>query len=209
MRSQDRQEIVARYEARLASDADDRAVLATGTNERQKTRFDVLAQVGDLAGKRILDLGCGLGDFYAHLLDKGINVDYTGFDITPGFIERASTRFPNANFELRDIQESMPEERYDYAICSQVFNNKLGSGDNVEVVSDVMQRLFALTTSGVAIDMVTSFVDYQQDNLFYYDPMLMFQKAKEITRRVTLRHDYPLFEFCLYLLPGFDGWGKQ
>jgi len=23
---------------------------------------------------------------------------------------------------------------------------------------------------------------------------------------VQLRHDYPLFEFCVYLLPDFTGW---
>ena len=208
MRIEDLQAIVDRYEERLREHGASVAALASGNVERQRLRFGVLADVGDLRGKRVLDLGCGLGDFYGYLRDQGIDCDYTGYDITPGFIARARDRFPNARFEVRDIQSRMPGQRFDYAVCSQVFNNRLSGDDNVEVVTDIMDRLQSLAGEGVAIDMVTSHVDFRQDHLFYFDPGDMFARAKRLTRRVVLRHDYPLFEFCLYLYPTFQGWGR-
>ena len=44
----------------------------------QYRRFAVLAEVGDLAHTRVLDVGCGLGDLYGYLCTQSIPVTYTG-----------------------------------------------------------------------------------------------------------------------------------
>jgi SAM-dependent methyltransferase len=206
MNSADRQLIIERYRQRLGQFGKDVRALASGTVERQRVRFEVLAGVGSLEGASILDLGCGFADFYDYLRQRGVSVDYTGYDISPDLIDLAKGRFPEARFEIRDIQESGFAGAYDYIVCSQTFNNLLRNENNLSLVKDVLARCYAACRKGMAFDMLTTYVDYREDHLFYYEPETIFRFCKSLTKRVTLRHDYPLFEFTVFLYPDFPGW---
>ena len=168
----------------------------------------MLAGVGDLNGARVLDLGCGLGDFYQFLIQRGIRPHYTGYDITPEFIEHAQARFPEAHFEVRDVQTEGIPEKFDYVVSSQTFNNRLAHEDNMKVMQDVLRIGYQASDKGMAIDMFTSYVDFREERLFYYSPEEIFRFSKTLTKRVLLRHDYPLFEFTVYLYRDFAGWKK-
>jgi len=206
LRGDVKQQIISRYEDRLKRFGPSTEVLATGTEERQQIRYEVLAGVGDLQGCSVLDLGCGLGGFYGYLEEKGISVNYTGYDIVPGFIDVAKERYSEAHFEVRDIQDEGFGDVFDYIISSQVFNNKFTDSSNVEFVRDILGLCLQACRIGTALDLVSSHVDYYDDHLFYYPPEDMFAFCKSLTKRVVLRHDYPLFEFCLYLYKDFEGW---
>lgn len=52
--------------------------------------------VGDTSGKRVLDIGCGIGAFRPCFAGS-----YTGIDINPGYIERARTE-QSGTFEAMD-----------------------------------------------------------------------------------------------------------
>lgn len=208
MNDADKAEIASRYRARLEQHGANSAALATGTPERQEIRFGVLAGVGDLDGARVLDLGCGLGDFYQFLLQRGIRPQYTGYDITPEFVGHAKARFPEAHFEVRDVQTEGIPEKFDYVVSSQTFNNRLAHEDNMKVMQDVLRIGYEASEKGMAIDMFTSYVDFREDRLFYYSPEEVFRFCKTLTKRVLLRHDYPLFEFTVYLYRDFSGWKK-
>src|SRR5262245_13511256 len=71
-----------------------------GSRESQQLRFDILAQVGSMDNARVLDVGCGMGDLYEWLRERGRRVDYCGIDITPAMIETARCRFPEARFNI-------------------------------------------------------------------------------------------------------------
>ena len=75
MNEQDKNIITTRYRDRLQQHGPGDRALASGTTERNAIRFGVLKSVGDLEGKSVLDLGCGLADFYAWLQEQGINVE--------------------------------------------------------------------------------------------------------------------------------------
>lgn len=175
-------------------------------------RFDVLSSVGIEAGASVLDVGCGLADFYAHLQTRGCQVQYTGVDLVPELVEQARTRHPGLDVRVQDIQIDPPaESSYDFVVCSQTFNLRFGdhAQDNAELVQDMMRRMFKIARLGVAIDFVTDHVDFREPYLNYHNPEALFRFAKTLTRRVVLRHDYPLFEFCLYLYPDFKAWGRS
>ncbi len=89
--------------------------------ENQQRRFEVLFSIGDLQGARVMDLGCGLGDLLAFLLERGIDCDYCGYDVVPEFIQQARRRFPGACFEERNILTRPPQERFDYVLASGLF----------------------------------------------------------------------------------------
>ncbi len=208
MNPADKNVIVNRYRERLATHGAGPQALATGNAERRAIRFGVLAGIGDLAGCSVLDIGCGLGDFYAYLREQGVNVNYTGYDITPEFVAEAAGRYPEASFELRDVQTDGIPQKFDYVVSSQTFNNRLAHDDNRVVMQEVIRLAHDAARRGVAFDMVTDQVDFREDRLFYYSPEEMFRFAKTLTKRVQLRHDYPLYEFALYLYPDFSGWKK-
>lgn len=208
MNEQDKNTITSRYRERLQQHGPGIQALASGTTERRAIRFGVLSSIGDLNGASVLDLGCGLADFYAYLQEQGIKVRYTGYDITPEFVTLAAERYPEAKFEVRDIQSQGIPEKFDYIISSQTFNNKLTHEDNLKLMQDVLRICYQACNAGVAIDMITSYVDFQEERLFYYNPEDIFRYAKSLTKRVTLRHDYPLYEFAIFLYQDFTGWRK-
>ncbi|MFC1874502.1 class I SAM-dependent methyltransferase [Chloroflexota bacterium] len=206
MNSLDKELIIKRYRERLAKHGQDVKALASGNIERQLVRFQVLSEVGDLNNHSVLDIGCGFADFYLYLKEKGVKVDYTGIDICPDFIEICQARFPEAQFEVKDIQTAPGKRKFDYVISSQTFNNHLTNEDNETMIRDIIKRAYELSNIGVAIDMISNYVDFKEEHLYYYSPEDIFRYCKAITKRVTLRHDYPLFEFTIYLYQDFKGW---
>ena len=77
--------------------------LANAYYERPAT----LALAGDVAGRRILDAGCGSGPLFAELRDRGAIV--TGFDASAGMLELAGRRLgPDADLHLADLARPLP-----------------------------------------------------------------------------------------------------
>ncbi len=62
---------------------------------------------GDVAGRRILDAGCGSGPIAATLRDRGATV--TGFDSSAGMLELARLRLgADADLHLTDLADPLP-----------------------------------------------------------------------------------------------------
>jgi SAM-dependent methyltransferase len=209
MNSKDKDKIIERYNKRLAQFGNSIEALASGKEDRRQLRFEILSEIGISANDKILDLGCGFGDLYPFLekkLGKG-NLQYTGVDINENLIKVAKERFPDATFLVRDILKDPLTEQYDYILSTSCFNLKLEFEDNYQFVEKLLNACYQKVNKGVAIDFLTSYVDFRGvEEAFYYEPEKLFQISKKITKRVDLRHDYPLFEFCIYLFPDFKGW---
>jgi hypothetical protein len=138
-------------------------------------------------------------------------MSYTGIDIVPALIEEAKRKHPDGVFLEMDIFQAPVDFEFDYVVSSQAFNNKLTHTDNWELMQEVIRKCFSVARKGVAIDMMSTYVDFREDHLYYFNPDDVFHFCKSLTKRVMLRHDYPLFEFCVYLFPDFTGWrsGKK
>ncbi len=210
MKSEEKTWINARYDRRLSERGFSIEGLASGTPERRRIRYEVLAEVGISSGCSVLDVGCGLGDFGLFLRGNGLNVAYTGVDINSNLIDECRRRHSWGDFIVADIEEENLG-KHDFVVSSSCFNLKLHDGDNYQQIASVMASMFSHMNQGVAIDMLSSWVDYRgnAEEAFYYDPSQVFSIAKQITKPVQLRHDYPLFEFCMYLYPDFKGWSSS
>lgn len=65
--------------------------------------------LGDVAGLRVVDLGCGTGRYLSHLVQKGASV--TGLDFSQGMLNQAREKLPeNAPVVLKqaDLGERLP-----------------------------------------------------------------------------------------------------
>ena len=83
--------------------AENEVSLANAYYERPAT----LALAGDVAGRRILDAGCGSGPLFAALRDRGAIV--TGFDSSVAMLKLARRRLgDDADLQLADLGRSLP-----------------------------------------------------------------------------------------------------
>ena len=165
----------------------------------QRRRFAVLSEVGPLANTRVLDIGCGVGDLYHYLLRRRIPVTYTGFDILPEMVAHARRRYPEAQFEVRDVLQGLGPERFDYVLCSGAFN--VNFGRNVAAVQEILGELLRCCIRGVAINFLSTRASERDAILFNYDPEALFAYCQTLTPHVRLLEGYLSNDFTLYLYP--------
>ncbi|MCX8080341.1 MAG: class I SAM-dependent methyltransferase [Bacteroidia bacterium] len=173
----------------------------------QYRRFEILCEI-DKNITSVTDFGCGLADLFVYLREsKNFQGKYLGLDFVPEFIDynkKHFAQYANASFLQFDINKDTLNIKNDYVILSGVFNNK--SDNNEEFMFSTIKKMYDACLKGVAFNAMSTYVDYFDENLFYIDPLKVFDFCKKnITSKVTLRHDYLVkensipFEFCIYL----------
>jgi SAM-dependent methyltransferase len=83
----------------------------------------MLALAGDVAGRRILDAGCGSGPLFAALRDRGAIM--TGFDKSAGMLELARRRLgDDADLQIADLGRPLPfpDSAFDDVVASLVLH---------------------------------------------------------------------------------------
>lgn len=168
-----------------------------GSRQSQEMRFDLFAQLDNLNQKSILDIGCGLGDFYNWLESNTIQTDYKGIDITPKMIEKAKERFPDANFAVENILESNTNKKYDYVVASGIFY--LVEQEPFEFMKKMIQKMFAIAEKGIAFNSLSSWADQKHENEFYANPSEVIDFCRTLSRKVVLKHHYHPADFTVYL----------
>ncbi len=191
--------VVERYQRRIAEHGPTFASLNSGSEEKQNLRHSVHATALRGAKPSILEIGCGLGDFYKYLVGRRIECAYHGYDIVPEYIAECRRTHPQAKFEVRNIFLEGIEGAYDTVVMSQVLNNRYLKSDNMQVMQRALQLAFQHTRISVSVDMLSTYVDFRNPDLFYYSPEEIFRVAKTIATRVLIRHDYRAFEFSVQL----------
>lgn len=177
----------------------DRPEAVRWTAQGQRSRYEALLDIGDLQGKKILDYGCGKGDFCGFLKEKGIKAAYTGCDINKNLIAAARRNHPSADFRVFDIEEEDLAEDFDYILLCGVFNLKVEGIE--QTVKNVLARLYPRCRIGLGLNALSSLNPKKEFELSYLDPgeMLRFA-AGELSPFVALRQDRMPYDFmlCVY-----------
>ena len=193
--------LVKHYRDLLIKHGDSPEASQYSNRETQEKRFEILVQIGDLEGKKILDFGCGTGHLATYLKKQGIKSIYTGVDIVEELFQIARQKHPEHTFcRFSDISN----EKFDYVIISGVFNNKID--DNRSFYRNTIQQCFSLSLKGLAFNMMSFYVDFFDPELFYEKPEVVFKFIKQnISPYITIRNDYQIkdgvipFEFATYV----------
>jgi ubiquinone/menaquinone biosynthesis C-methylase UbiE len=171
-----------------------------GSQAAQNLRFKVLSEVADLNGKRILDVGCGLGDFAVWLSANRITVDYTGLDLTSELIQQARESHPSLNFQTGSILDKsiFSDQHFDYVFASGIFYSYNLSG--FDWMKKAINRMWELSREGVAFNSLSSWTAQQEAGEFYADPLATLDYCRQFSSRTVLRHDYHPRDFTIFLL---------
>ncbi|MBI4825110.1 MAG: class I SAM-dependent methyltransferase [Nitrospirae bacterium] len=189
------------YKGNVARHGNDIRSVAWGSRESQEKRFLVFSQIADLEGKKILDVGCGLGDLYTWLKTRYKTLDYSGVDITPSMITEAQRSHPDINFKVQNINEiSISEPLYDFVFASGIFNRKIEGHE--AFVKETVKSMFSLCRTGAAFNILSRKADFFEDEEYYADPGEMMDFCLTLSRKAVLRHDYMPHDFTIYLYKG-------
>ncbi len=186
--------------ARLAEYGPDDPRVVWNSRHSQESRFAVLAEVDCLEGASLLDVGCGLGDFAAYLKRRGIRYgSYLGVDINPAILDAARAKYPDIEFELRDLTESPFEpERFDYVFESGIFNIEIP--DWQRVTFDTLRQMFRACRKGAAMNFLSRLSGNSNPQARYFLPSEIVAFAEvELSNKFILRHDYRTNDFTLLL----------
>lgn len=176
------------------------------SRDSQNKRFEILLDIAEIKGASVLDFGCGTGAMLEYMNEHGIGADirYTGCDILQEALDIAQKKYINqANARFGFFDDFMTES-FDYIFISGVFNNKMQNNEGY--YQDYLRILWERTTKGLAFNMMSAYVDYYDDGLFYEKPEKAFSFVKQnLSPYVVLRNDYQVkpgvipFEFAVYI----------
>ncbi len=187
------------YEKLYTKHGDSYKSLNWGSQDGQQLRFRILAEIGDISQKHILDVGCGLGHFADWLQTQGIEVMYTGLDVTVSMLDAARKRLSQHDFVEGDfLDESILEGRtFDYVFASGLFYTYKGGA--LEWQKKTILKLWDLAEKGVAFNNLSSWAEHKEPDEYYSDPCMVLGFCGKITPRVVLRHDYHPGDFTIYM----------
>jgi len=172
------------------------------SKESQLMRFEVL--LGEIIdGDRILDVGCGTGDFYQYLKDSGLNFSYVGTDISPELLKIAESRYKkeNARFVLMDILDLEPNYRWlsksEVVVASGIFTMR--KHRSLEYLDTMISRMMAVSNRVVAFNLLSTFSDEIKDSSRYYSPSEVIMLITRHTHKFKILHDYMPHDFTCVL----------
>ncbi len=188
--SHDRQRLIYKDLHRRFSSS--HRALHWSNSDNQVLRFMILEEMGNLKGRKILDIGSGLGDFFNYLQAKNIHCRYTGYDIVDEFVKESKKRYKNANFELRNILIHRPNERFDY-----VFSSGLFAFGNKTFFYEMIKEALTLSRFGYGFNIYKPEYD---DDFFSIDKedVLSFCKTLNL-KKVVYRDNYLKNDTTFYL----------
>lgn len=120
-----------------------------GVDKNQLTRRDrVLEMLGSISGKRILDVGCGIGFVSRNLVRKN---EVHGVDISAEYLSRAASR--GIETEQWDIQKGLPfdSSSFDIVLATEILEHIFDTDALLSEVRRVLKEegVFVLTVPNV------------------------------------------------------------
>lgn len=98
--------------------------LAAAADQKNQRLTHILRRyTGDPAGKRLIDAGCGFGQFANHA--RLLGAAALGVDFCPAAIAEARRRFPDCEFEVAALAELDLPQPVDLIVCADTLINQV------------------------------------------------------------------------------------
>lgn len=175
---------------------------------RHRLKFSKLVELIDTPSGEpvsVNDFGCGYGALFEYLFERGIPVArYTGYDVSVEMLQAARARIadPRATF----VESTSVTEEADYSFACGTFFVKFDTPEEewARWVKGALRNLAASSRKGFAFNLLSTYVEYRQPDLYYGDPLEYVDFCvRELSRNVTLHHHYPpLWEWTMLVRSG-------
>lgn len=185
------------WDTRARTPGTDLEKLEWSHERTQQLRFNAFLDMHDVDGSSVLDVGCGLAGFYAHLQTRGIDAQYTGFDISPEMVRLCRARYPGVPFIDGNFLDYDPAQRFDYSVAFGIQNIRMPSGR--AILERVTTRQFALSRIAAHVSLLTNRSAAFAPHIQPWPPEEILAMALAITPYVVLRHDYLHNDFSVTL----------
>lgn len=167
----------------------------------QQLRFEKLLQVIQNKNEKFTlnELGCGYGELYKYCIENDYNLEkYIGYDISEEMLTAAKEYIKGSNISL--LNNPQLNTVVDYSTTSGIFNVKFEEKESnwIQYIYDTLENMNHYSKKGFSFNLLTSYVDYHAENLFYADPLIFFDYCKKnFSKKVNLIHDYDLYEWTI------------
>lgn len=153
---------------------------------------------------RLLDFGCGASHLYEHIQTRGLTgLQYAGLDLSSQYLALCRSKFPDISYyDLDVLDPGVVLPSFDYVILNGVFHYKAEQSHDAawRYCRQLLSRISAIATRGFAFNVVSPHVDWESDYLFHVPiGTLTDYIASDISRNFTVRHDYGLYEYSVYV----------
>ncbi len=201
MTPEQRQRIVARHRDAVMRHGYHHNALYWSSREIQELRFQVLSEIGIVSGDSVLDVGCGFADFYRYLQRNGIEVQYTGIDLSPDLLKKGGELSPEIELFTGDLFDfSPPAESYDYVTLSGALAEPMR--DEGDYAKRVLKTCYNACRKGFAFNLLNGDNEWiaSRHDLQSFTPAEIKQWADDMGAGCKQRTDYLDNDFSTYIL---------
>lgn len=158
------------YNANNKPDYPDYSILGWESDAAQQLRFQALVNSLDLKGKKILDIGCGTGNFLQYLEQRFMDIRYTGVDILEYMIAIAKRKNLKGTFFCVDIFKANPfkQNEFEAIFASGIFNINLGN--NKKFIIDALKLFDYISSETISFNLLNESSANREDKYFYSSP---------------------------------------
>ncbi|HNQ67625.1 MAG TPA: class I SAM-dependent methyltransferase [Bacteroidales bacterium] len=173
-----------------------------GSKDSQYVRFAKISEIfKSKTGFSVLDLGCGLCDFYDYLNENNYSkISYTGLEINQTFYEHVCKEKPKCNIILGNIDKLPAEFQWDYVIASGIYNLGTSSKENLKIFIQQFKDLYERINVGFAVNFLSVFSDNPKSDSIYFNPAEVLNLCiKEFSKYVRIDQTYLPHDFTVFI----------
>src|SRR5262245_24919712 len=161
----------------------------------QQLRFEAVSRYIDFSkSPSVLDVGCGSGAFLDYCRQLGRDLKYVGIDVCPEMVDACNAGHGAGTARLATAADLAAwDERFDYVFAAGTFNTKFDADAETwrEFFHANLRSMFSACKVATIVNMISCFVDYRYDRLYYATPgEIANLAAAELTRRFVIDHGY-------------------
>ncbi len=203
MTPEQRQRIIARHRDSVLRHGHHHNALYWSSREIQELRFQILSEIGIASGDSVLDVGCGFADFYRFLKRLGIEVKYTGIDLSPDLLQKGGESSPEIELFAGDLFDFSPAtESYDYVTLSGALAEPML--DDGVYAKRVLDTCYNACRKGFAFNMLNAEHTWvaSRNDLQSFLPVEVKQWFSDKGVECSQRTDYLENDFSTYVYKG-------
>ncbi|MDC7221926.1 MAG: class I SAM-dependent methyltransferase [Spirochaetales bacterium] len=190
------------YNEELTQSPEKYECLGWEDRESQFRRFQVLTDYVDLEGKKVLDVGCGLGHLLEHLKNSEIQAEYTGLDLLHSMVDEARDRHEDHNFLQGDlfVDELFDKDHFQVIYSSGVFN--LNTGNNFDFLIQAVEKFLHISSETIVFNLLHKDSPNRDEKFYYFYPDQVIREIEALSdniKSIQLVEHYLNNDFTLFL----------